>query len=90
MSIEGILTRELDIRFIDARELVNEAKMALGITGYPTQEMKETLRNEAIQIFKRRSQKTQERMRHLNTALIAAKSAHSNHSSSHSYADSIY
>ena len=33
MTIESILTRELELRFIDARALATEARVSLGIHG---------------------------------------------------------
>ena len=35
LSVESLLTRELNLRFIDARMLVTEARITLGIEGYP-------------------------------------------------------
>jgi hypothetical protein len=51
MSVESYLTRELDIRFIDARSIVNEAKVGLGIVGYPLKEQDKLLKQEAIKIY---------------------------------------
>jgi hypothetical protein len=51
MSVEAYLTRELDIRFIDARSMVNEAKISLGIQGYPTLKENMQVQREAIKIF---------------------------------------
>ncbi len=65
MSIEGYLTRELDIRFIDARSLVNEAKLALGMIGYPSKQELQGLREEALQIFDRRPETQKDALRRL-------------------------
>jgi hypothetical protein len=51
MSVEAYLTRELDICFIDARSMVNEAKISLGIQGYPTLKENTQVQREAIKIF---------------------------------------
>lgn len=49
--IESILTRRLGITFIDARTVATEAKLNLGIHGYPTPEEKALLVDEAERIF---------------------------------------
>ena len=54
-TVEEFLTRELDIRFIDAREIANEAKIALGITGYPTAAERRMVRQYMVYILKRRT-----------------------------------
>jgi hypothetical protein len=52
MTIEAALTRELNIRFIDARAFANEAKLQLGVEGgYPTKVQEEALITEAVCIF---------------------------------------
>lgn len=76
-SVEGYLTRELDIRFIDAREITNEAKMMLGIIGYPTKQEMVMVRKEAMQLFNKRSEEEKQSMRRLSTSLDAVKSMHS-------------
>jgi len=66
-SIESILTRELDLRFIDARTIATEARIALGIEGYPSKEHITMIRDEAVRIFESKSsedQKAMQRMHH--------------------------
>ena len=58
MSVESTLTRELDIRFIDARVLTTEAKLNLGIEGYPSLEQTSELIAEATRIFEERDDST--------------------------------
>ena len=74
MSIEQLLTRELDIRFIDARELVNEAKLSLGIVGYPTKEQVQSLQEQSILLFDRLPDHQKNSMRRRNGELTAIKS----------------
>jgi hypothetical protein len=73
MTVESILTRELDICFIDARHMVTEAKIILGIHGYPSKDQERELREEAIKIFGQRPQETQNTMRRLSADLEAIK-----------------
>lgn len=51
MTVESVLTRQLGITFIDARSISTQAKLNLGIHGYPTPEQKSALINEASRIF---------------------------------------
>lgn len=51
MSIASVLTRKLDIRFIDARVLYNEARVSLGIEGYPSEEEERLVLEESFKIF---------------------------------------
>lgn len=55
MSIEAALTRQLGIRFIDARELSTEAKITLGIVHYPNKTEQEEIIDVATTIFQKRS-----------------------------------
>lgn len=73
MSIESYLTRELDIRFIDARDLTNEARMSLGIVGYPNKKELRGLREEALRIFHSRPENHKINMRRLSYDLEAMK-----------------
>ena len=84
MTIETILTRELNIRFIDARELGCQAKLNLGIVGYAAdQQTKSMLVQEAIRIFQlERSASAKDVMRKLNNDLETLKRAIPLHSSS--------
>ena len=52
MTVEASLTRELDIRFIDARVLATEAKLNLGLTCYPGKAQERLITREAIRIFR--------------------------------------
>jgi hypothetical protein len=62
MTVEAVLTRELEIRFIDARALCNEAKLGLGVDGYPSPEQEVLLVEEAKMIFRARPEETQRAM----------------------------
>jgi hypothetical protein len=75
MSVEAYLTRELDIRFIDARSMVNEAKISLGIQGYPTLKENMQVQREAIKIFEEHSVSAKRRMRRRKVDLERVKSA---------------
>lgn len=74
MSIESTLTRELDIRFIDARDLVNEAKMSLDIVGYPTKQQEKVLTKTAVDLFKSRPDRERQVLRRRSADLQAMKS----------------
>ena len=52
MTIESILTRQLDITFLDARGLCTEAKLNLGILSYPATSQMDSILQEAIRIFR--------------------------------------
>jgi hypothetical protein len=73
MTVEAVLTRELEIRFIDARALCNEAKLGLGIVGYPSPEQEVLLVEEAKMIFRARPEETQHTMITLKSNLDAVK-----------------
>jgi hypothetical protein len=62
MTAEAVLTRELNIRFIDARALCNDAKLGLGVVGYPSPEQEVVLVEEAKMIFRARPEETQRAM----------------------------
>ena len=51
MTVEAILTRKFGITFIDARQVANEAKLALDIQGYPTAAQRAKIINHAMRIF---------------------------------------
>ena len=83
MSIESMLTRELEIRFIDARSIATEAKLNLGIDGYPSEDQLRTIQEEAIRIFaQEKTERERMGMRILNTRLNSIKSSSSSSSSS--------
>lgn len=71
MPVEAHLTRQLDIRFIDARTLCTEAKVSLGVEGYPTEDQEGMLIQEAVQIFERRPNEAKTTMRRLKSSLDA-------------------
>jgi hypothetical protein len=73
MTVEAILTRELEISFIDARTLCNEAKLGLGIDGYPSPEQELPLVEATNMIFRARPEETQRAMRRRKTNLDAVK-----------------
>ena len=54
MTIESFLTRELNVRFIDARNLATEAKLNLGYHDYPSKSQKLEIQEEACRIFSER------------------------------------
>ena len=83
MSIESMLTRELEIRFIDARCIATEAKLNLGIDGYPSEDQLHQIQTEAIRIFvQEKTERERMGMRILNTRLNSIKSSSSSSSSS--------
>jgi hypothetical protein len=75
MSVEAYLTRELDIRFIDARSMVNEAKITLGIQGYPTLIQNMQVLREAIKISEEHNISAKRGMQRLKVDLERVKSA---------------
>jgi hypothetical protein len=74
---EAQITRELGIRFIDARSLTVEARLQEGIVGYPTEEQKAKLIQTAIKLFNKKSEAMQNAMKTLNDDLESLKSTHS-------------
>ncbi len=75
MSVEAYLTRELDIRVINARCMVNKAKINLGIQGYPTLKQNMQVGREAIKIFEERPISAKRGMRRLKVDLERVKGA---------------
>lgn len=73
MSVESYLTRELSIRFIDARSFVTEAKVSLGINGYPDKSQLALLREESIRLFLQSPEGTKRKLQRLNADLQAVK-----------------
>lgn len=71
MTIESFLTRELDIRFIDARNIATQAKLNLGIQGYPSKDQAVELRRESMSIFEEKSQTDKASMRCLSKEMEA-------------------
>ena len=72
-TIEATLIRELGIRFIDARQLSTQAKLKLGVKGYPSLETKLKCVELAIEIFNAKSARDQTVMQCLKTGLDSAK-----------------
>uniref|UniRef100_A0A7R9ZTF6 Uncharacterized protein n=1 Tax=Craspedostauros australis TaxID=1486917 RepID=A0A7R9ZTF6_9STRA len=72
MPVEAVITRALEVRFIDARMLATEAKSNLGIQAYPTKEQEQMILKEAIHIFVSRPLSTQREMKRQNEILEAA------------------
>lgn len=64
-TVESILSRELGLRFIDARYISNEAKVSLGIHGYPTSDQFHALREEAIRLYNEKPQEEKLTLRQL-------------------------
>jgi hypothetical protein len=73
MSLEATLTRELNIRFIDARAFATEAKIQLGVEGYPTKAQEEALIAEAMYIFYVRPKEVRDSLVVLKSDLDAVK-----------------
>lgn len=80
--VESLLARELDLRFIDARNIVAEARIGLGIEGYPTKEQGSLIYEEAVRLFQAKSDKEQNRLREKNWELEAVKMSSSSSSGS--------
>ena len=77
MSIESSLMRGLEIRFIDAKLMVTEAKLSLGISGYTSEDnidQQERIIDEAIRIFHTKPEPEQVAMHVLHNRLNAIKS----------------
>ena len=77
MSVEAFLTRELSIRFIDARELANEARVNLGLQGYPNKDQQRKIKSQAIKIFSSLSEEEKLAMHQMNETLDSIKSVNS-------------
>jgi hypothetical protein len=75
MTVESFLTRDLQVRFIDARNLATEAKLKLGITGYPSEEQTQPIIDEAISLFNAKPEEVKVVMRQLNASLKTVTSA---------------
>ena len=54
MTVESRLTRALNITFIDARTLATEAKLKLGLLGYPGKAQESQIVEEATRMFQER------------------------------------
>jgi hypothetical protein len=90
MTVESFLTRELQVRFIDARTLATEAKLNLGVHGYPSEDQKQGIIKEAVYIFQQRPEQVQATMKRLSTSLDAVKTPRNGKGSSDMDADSSH
>lgn len=79
MTAEAELTRSLGIRFIDARLLVSEAKLAEGIVGYATKDQIPLIVERAADLFDAKSDEEKAQMRQMHDDLESVKT--SRHSS---------
>ena len=94
MTIEATLTRKLNISFLGARSLATEAKLQLGVHGYPSKEMQCRLVHLAEEIFHTKSNDIQQGMLRdraiidmaieINKSSLSSSSRHSLSSSRHS------
>eukprot|EP00934_Nitzschia_sp_Nitz4_P001142 Nitzschia sp. Nitz4//scaffold186_size43309//5543//5875//NITZ4_007315-RA/size43309-processed-gene-0.35-mRNA-1//-1//CDS//3329539752//1142//frame0 len=73
-SIESMITRELDVRFIDAHVIVNEAKISLGLEGYPKQQDIERIHAESVRLFFTKTKDERESLRRMHWDLESVKS----------------
>ena len=80
--VESLLARELDLRFIDARNIAAEARIVLGIEGYPTKEQGILIFEESVRIFQTKSNKEQNLLRQKNWELESVKMSSSSSSGS--------
>ena len=72
-TIESTLIRDLGICFIDARRLSTEAKLKLGVKGYPSVETKLKCVELAIEIFNAKSSQERNALRQMKVGLDSAK-----------------
>jgi hypothetical protein len=87
MTVEHELTRELDIRFIDARSIVNDAKVMLSIQGYTSKEDDVKIRHAALHIFDQQPESSKRTMRSMSAGLEAVKISNGSVSSSKEFSD---
>eukprot|EP00934_Nitzschia_sp_Nitz4_P007227 Nitzschia sp. Nitz4//scaffold83_size84149//3361//3975//NITZ4_005160-RA/size84149-processed-gene-0.48-mRNA-1//-1//CDS//3329558905//7217//frame0 len=67
------LAHELELRFIDAKRLINEAKVSLGVSGYLDEEQEELVFLEALRIFESQPEEQASAMKQMNKELNAYK-----------------
>jgi hypothetical protein len=80
LNLEAILTRDLGVRFIDARAMATEAKLNLGIEGYVSPDDYDIVLKEASRIYNHgRTVEEQNQMKILKATLDNVKLG-SNHS----------
>jgi hypothetical protein len=75
MSVKAYITRSLDVCLIDARSVINRAKISLGIQGYPTLKQNMEVQREAIKIFEEHPFSARRGMKCLKVDLGRVKSA---------------
>eukprot|EP00934_Nitzschia_sp_Nitz4_P008940 Nitzschia sp. Nitz4//scaffold130_size63480//31325//31717//NITZ4_006249-RA/size63480-processed-gene-0.17-mRNA-1//1//CDS//3329535189//8930//frame0 len=80
MTIESTLSRELDIRFIDAKRLVNEAKVSLNMCGYVEKEHWHMIQAEASRLFSQQTVSDQSFMHKAHWELESIKATEGSYS----------
>ena len=88
--IASRLSRELDVSFIDARNIAAEARVVLAIEGYPTADQVSMIVDEAHRIFQNMPMDEQKRLRMKNLELETIKSSSSSLSSLESKMESLW
>ena len=88
--IASRLSRELDVSFIDARNIAAEARVVLAIEGYPTADQVSMIVDEARRIFQNMPMDEQKRLRMKNLELETIKSSSSSLSSLESKMESLW
>ena len=88
--IASRLSRELDVSFIDARNIAAEARVVLAIEGYPTADQVSMIVDEAHRIFQNMPVDEQKRLRMKNLELETIKSSSSSLSSLESKMESLW
>jgi hypothetical protein len=73
MPVESTLCRVLNIRFIDARGLVTEAKLNMGILGYHDETLEESLVAEATRLYEELDDDRKDELRLLKSELDGIK-----------------
>jgi hypothetical protein len=71
MSVESYLTRELGIRFIDARKLATEARVALSSHGYLNKLQEGSVIDEAMRAFNNQPTQAKDGLRQLSKDLAS-------------------
>lgn len=80
MTVEAEVTRQLGIRFIDARALASEAKLLEGVSGYATKEQETKLIHRATELFYAKPLEEQLELKQRNDEFESIKSSqHSRH-----------
>ena len=82
MSVESTLVKALDIRFIDARLIATEAKLNMGIDGYPKEDQVQDIIKESMRIYELRPTEDRIAMKTLHNKLNRIKSMSSHSSNS--------